>query len=285
MVVYPGFEKMHQFQGRVVLLLMVFGYAGLYILNILLPLDWSFPFHYSNLTSRIWSWTELLLGAGALIILAETRFATEKREIITGLILGTISGTSHYFMNNSLTDGVLTGILVLVCYTSAVLLIRKRSGKSIMTFQQSPLSITSLIFFGIIISVPFATLNLAYFYFTSGLEPFTSIISASFLACNPALSEEIIFRLFPLILVFSLLRTESSERLVCFTAVCIGVIPHSLNHLPDLFVSNPGAAICMAILTSVFFGLPMCLLQLYKGLPSACGFHWFVDMTRFFFGY
>ena len=285
MVVYPGFEKMHQYQGRVVLLLMIFGYAGLYILNILLPLDWSFPFQYSNLTSRIWSWTELLLGAGAFIILAQTRFAIEKREFFTGLILGTISGTSHYSMNNSLTDGILTGILVLVCYTSAVLLIHTRSGKSIVTFQQSPQDITWLILLGIIISVPFAILNLTYFYFTSGLQPFSHVISAFFLACNPALSEEIIFRLFPLILVFSLLRTESSERWVYLTAVCIGVIPHSMNHLPDLFLSNPGVAIGMAILTSVFFGLPLFLLQLYKGLPSACGFHWFVDMSRFLFGY
>ncbi|PWR70871.1 hypothetical protein DK846_12835 [Methanospirillum lacunae] len=264
---------------------MVFGYAGLYILNILLPLDWSFPFQYSNLTSRIWSLTELLLGIGAFIILAQSRFAIKNREFFTGLFLGTISGTSHYFMNDSLTDGVLTGILVLVCYTSAVLLIRTRSGKSIETFQQPPRSIAWLILFGIIISVPFATLNLTYFYFTSGLQPFSHVISAFILACNPALSEEIIFRLFPLILVFSLLRAKSSERWVCLTVVCIGVIPHSLNHLPDLFVSNPGMAISMAILTSVFFGLPLCLLQLYKGLPSACGFHWFVDMTRFLFGY
>lgn len=285
MVVYPEFEKVHQYQGRVVLLFMVFGYTGLYNLNILLPLDWSFPFQYSNLTSRIWSWTELILGAGAFFFLTQARFAIGKREFFTGLILGLISGTSHFSMNNSLIDGILTGILVMVCYSSAVLLIKTKSEKTIVTFEQSTSRIAGLILFGIIISVPFAILNLAYFYFTSGLHPFTPVISAFFLAYNPALSEEIIFRLFPVILVFSILRGECSERWIYLSAICIGVIPHSLNHLPDLFMMNSGAAISMGILTSVLFGLPMCLLQLHKGLPSACGFHWFVDMTRFLFGY
>jgi len=155
----------------------------------------------------------------------------------------------------------------------------------IITFQESPSTITRLILFGIIISIPFASLNLVYFYLNTGLQPFIGGIYAGILACNPAISEEIIFRLFPVILVITLLRHECSERTALVAAVCIGVIPHSLNHLPDLFITNPVAAMSMCILTSLLFGLPLCLLQLYKGLPSACGFHWFVDMTRFLFGY
>ena len=285
MVFYPDISSLYQYRGRIVLLLMILGYTGLYILNILLPLDLCVPFQYSNLTSRIWSWTELILGVMALFILGVNRHIVSKKEFCTGAILGIISGISHYLMNQSLTDGVLTAILVLICYTSAALLIRSRSERRIITFLESPSTIVWLILFGILISIPFASLNLAYFYLTTGLQPFTGGISAGILASNPALSEEIIFRLFPVILVITLLKYECSERSALVAAVCVGVIPHSLNHLPDLFVTNPVAAMSMWILTSVLFGLPLCLLQLYKGLPSACGFHWFVDMTRFLFGY
>jgi len=264
---------------------MMLGYAGFYILNILLPLDLCFPFQFSNLTSRIWSWTELILGIVALYILAINRERVSRDEFCIGTILGVISGTSHYLMNQSLTDGFLTAILVMICYSSALLLIRSETGKTIITFQESPQTIGRLILLGIIISIPFAMLNLAYFYLNTGLQPFTGAIYAGILACNPAISEEIIFRLFPVILVIILLRHECSERTALGAAVCIGVIPHSLNHLPDLFITNPVAAMSMWILTSLLFGLPLCLLQLYKGLPSACGFHWFVDMTRFLFGY
>nr|WP_319539052.1 hypothetical protein [uncultured Methanospirillum sp.] len=285
MVFYPDISSLYQYRGRIVLLLMILGYTGLYILNILLPQDLCFPFQFSNLTSRIWSWTELVLGMLALIILAVNRHAVSKNEVCTGIILGIISGTSHYLMNQSLTNGFLTAILVVVCYSSALLLIRSRSERTIISFQESPGTIAWLILFGIIISIPFASLNLAFFYLNTGLQPFTGGISAGILACNPALSEEIIFRLFPVILVITLLRSECSERVALVAAVCIGVIPHSLNHLPDLFITNPVAAMSMWVLTSLLFGLPLCLLQLYKGLPSACGFHWFVDMTRFLFGY
>ena len=285
MVFYPEPSSLYQYKGRFVLLLMVLGYAGLYILNILLPQDLCFPFQFSNLTSRIWSWTELVLGMLALFILVINRESVSRNEFCTGMILGVISGTSHYLMNQSLTDGVLTTILVVICYSSALLLIRSEAGRSIITFQESFQTIGRLILLGIIISIPFAVLNLAFFYLNTGLQSFTWVIQAGILACNPAISEEIIFRLFPVILVMTLLRNECSERTILGAAVCIGVIPHSLNHLPDLFVTDPVAAMSMWILTSLLFGLPLCLLQLYKGLPSACGFHWFVDMTRFLCGY
>ncbi len=285
MVFYPDLSSLYQYRGRIVLLLIMLGYAGLYILNILMPLDLCFPFQFSNLTSRIWSWTELILGIVALYILVINRETVSRDEFCIGIILGLISGTSHYLMNQSLTDGFLTAILVMICYSSALLLIRSGTGRTIITFQESPQTIGRLILLGIIISIPFAILNLAYFYLNTGLQPFTGVIYAGILACNPAISEEIIFRLFPVILVITLLRHECSERTALGAAVCIGVIPHSLNHLPDLLITNPVAAMSIWILTSLLFGLPLCLIQLYKGLPSACGFHWFVDMTRFLFGY
>lgn len=285
MNIYPDFRKSYHHQGWIMLLLLFFGYIILYIINIMLPLEVSFPFQYPNLTSRIWSWTELLLGTGAILILILNRTGYSNNAFFRGIILGIISGTSHYAMNQSLTDGILTGILVLVCYLSALTMYQSGFKVSYLSFQESPEKIARLIFYGILVSIPFAGINLAYFYLNNGLESSPGLINAAFLACNPAISEEIIFRFFPVMLTLALLRNEPSEKLTLSAAICIGVIPHSLNHLPDLFISNPVGALIMCILTSLLFGLPMCLLQLFKGLPSACGFHWFVDMTRFLFGY
>jgi hypothetical protein len=281
----PEFPNLNRYSGWAIFSLILIGYVILYIINIFLPLDFSFPFEYQNLTSRIWSWTELLLGVGAIMNLFINRAGFSTSGLIRGIILGIISGASHYGMNQSLTDGILTGLLVLVCYVSALTIFRTGHGVPVISFQESPVYILRLILFGIIISVPFACINLGYFYLNQGLLLSPGIIDAIFLACNPAISEEIIFRFFPVILTFALLRNESSDRRTLCAVIFIGVVPHSLNHLPELFVTNPIGAVIMCILTSLLFGLLMCLLQLYKGLPSACGFHWFVDMTRFLAGY
>jgi hypothetical protein len=285
MVFYKEILNFHRYQGWPIILVLVTGYAILYILNLLLPLEISFPFQYPNLTSRIWSWTELLLGVMAILVIILNRSLFASDAFIRGSVLGVISGTSHYGMNQSLTDGLLTGILVLLCYTSALTMYHSGNRWHIFSFQESHEKIARLILYGIIISIPFACINLAYFYLNNGLQLSPGMVNAAILACNPAISEEIIFRFFPVILTLGLLRKMTSDRLAMAAAICVGVIPHSLNHLPDLFLIDPVGAMIMGIMTSLLFGLPMCLLQFYKGLPSACGFHWFVDMTRFMFGY
>jgi hypothetical protein len=67
--------------------------------------------------------------------------------------------------------------------------------------------------------------------------------------------------------------------------VALAVIPHSLLHLPDLFLENPGMALGLLAATSLLFGLPMAILQIRKNLESAIAFHWFIDFVRFLFGY
>jgi membrane protease YdiL (CAAX protease family) len=62
-------------------------------------------------------------------------------------------------------------------------------------------------------------------------------------------------------------------------------VPHSLNHLPDLFLQNPWMGLFMLIATSLLFGLPMALLQLKRNLETAIAFHWFIDFMRFLFGF
>ena len=68
-------------------------------------------------------------------------------------------------------------------------------------------------------------------------------------------------------------------------AIAMAVIPHSLLHLPDLFLDNPLMAAAMLVVTSLLFGLPMALLQVKRSFETAVIFHWLIDFIRFWFGY
>ena len=83
----------------------------------------------------------------------------------------------------------------------------------------------------------------------------------------------------------ALLKDSPHRRWVWATAIALAVIPHSLLHLPDLFLQNPMMGIGMLVATSLLFGLPMALLQVKRSFESAVAFHWFIDLARFVFGY
>lgn len=84
---------------------------------------------------------------------------------------------------------------------------------------------------------------------------------------------------------FYLLRSSSSPRLVTLAALILAVVPHSLNHLPELFLENPLMGLVMLVATSLLFGLPMAVLQIKKNLETAIAFHWLIDFARFLFGF
>jgi membrane protease YdiL (CAAX protease family) len=112
-----------------------------------------------------------------------------------------------------------------------------------------------------------------------------NVFYSAFEALRPAIYEEIVFRFFVLALCFYLLRSSRSPRLVSLVALVLAVVPHSLNHLPDLFLENPMMGLAMLVATSLLFGLPMAVLQIKKNLESAIAFHWLIDFARFLFGF
>jgi len=62
-------------------------------------------------------------------------------------------------------------------------------------------------------------------------------------------------------------------------------VPHSLNHLPDVFLHDPVTGFVLLTATSLLFGLPMALLQIKRSLETSIAFHWFINFTRFLFGF
>jgi hypothetical protein len=138
---------------------------------------------------------------------------------------------------------------------------------------------------GIAAAVPLAIVNNLFFYLTSGTVRFRGALQSAFRALYPAISEEILFRFFVLALCLSLLRNVRSPRLALSAAVVLAVVPHSLNHLPDLFLENAAMGFAMLVATSLLFGLPMALLQIKRDLETAIAFHWLIDFVRFLFGF
>ncbi len=253
-------------------------YAALYTTNYLLPVE------NINLTSRIWNWSQTALTLTAIVVILLSWRRLTFRPVLIGLILGLVSAISHWQHDPYIFWCAQEGLGVLFCFTAGVLLFKNRT-VTVNAFD-TPLS-TKLknAGIGILFALPLTILNNLYFYLNSGNVQFKSLFISALEALSPAIHEEIIFRYFILALVLFLLRYSLPDRRVMALAVFLAVVPHSLNHLPELFQQNPVMGLVMLAVTSLLFGLPMALLQIKKDLGSAIAFHWFIDFARFFFGF
>ena len=272
--------------GWIAVALIALVYALLFALNLLLPLGKGLLYYYSNYTSRIWAWTEYALGAAALVVLLRQWRAVRVRSVLLAVVLAALSTAGRYARNRSVSDVADEMIILILTFLAGVVLFANLQERRVAAFQGAPWDVLRSIGWGIVLSVPLAVVNNLYFYLTSGSTfEFTNVFQSGLRALNPAISEEVIFRFFVMGLTLSLLRGTAHKKLAVGVAVVLGVVPHSLNHLPDLFLINPASALFLLAATSVAFGLPMALIQLKRNLESAMGFHWFIDFARFLMGF
>jgi hypothetical protein len=252
----------------------------LYLTNIALPLHLT-P-SYQNYVSRIWIWTEALIALVALYYIARSR-VIEWKQIVVSLLLGLVC-FSVLFFDDEFQIGVQTGVIVAIVFYGGCRLFEWTDYKN----RSTGIGLASgmkYFLVGVVISIPLALLNVAYFYFTQESVQGGDFLFSAALALNPAISEEIIFRFFLLAYACRLLRGRVTERFFTVFAYILMVVPHSLIHLPDLFLESPLGALAMLLLTCVFFGLPMALLMKRKNVQAAIGLHWFIDFMRFSAGF
>ena len=254
-------------------------YAGLYASNL-----W-FPLSHGNYTMRIWNWSQLALAATALLVLILKRPSVKPRTFVTGLALGVISGLSLSVQNPSVWSNALQGGVVWISFMGGVALFQDLEPFRVIAFQPPLMRIGRSLLIGIAVGIPLATINNLFFSLTAGPVHFRGVFYSAFRALYPAVSEEIVFRFFVLALCLRLLKGSRSPRLALTVAVILAVVPHSLNHLPDLFLENASMGFAMLVATSLLFGLPMALLQIKRNLETAIAFHWFIDFMRFLFGF
>ncbi len=253
-------------------------YAALYTANYLLPVE------NINLTSRIWNWSQTALTLTAIVVILLRWKRLTFRPVGVGLSLGLVSAISHWQHDPYIFWRAQEGLGVLYCFTAGTLLFKDRV-VTVSEFDAPLFTQLKNAGLGILFALPLAVLNNLYFYLNSGTVQFKSLFVSALEALSPAIHEEIIFRFFILALVLYLLRYSLPDRRVMAVAVFLAVVPHSLNHLPELFLQNPVTGLVMLAVTCLLFGLPMALLQIKKDLGSAIAFHWFIDFARFFFGF
>jgi hypothetical protein len=149
-----------------------------------------------------------------------------------------------------------------------MLLFQGRSSPRVAAFAGTPAGVGRSLLAGIALAAPLAIINNLYFYMGSGTISFQNPLVSAWAALSPGIHEEIIFRFFVLALCLALLQSVTARRTALVVAVLLAVVPHSLNHLPDLLLENPVGGLILLIATSLLFGLPMALLQLRRDLES-----------------
>ena len=256
--------------------LLALGFAGLYVLNFLLPLN------RGSYTTRIWNWAEWSLAAGALAVLAFRWRSIRLRPALIGAGLSLLSGASRWAHAPSLSDGIVEGVAVWLTFVAGTILFAGLGNQGVRAFQDRLVRSLGI---GTLFALPLALVNNLYFYLQDGGPRFQNVLLSAFEALSPGIHEEAVYRYFVLAICLALLKDSPHRRWVWTTAIALAVIPHSLLHLPDLFLQNPAMGVVMLVATSLLFGLPMALLQVKRSFESAVAFHWFIDFARFVFGY
>jgi hypothetical protein len=254
-------------------------YAVLMAANYWLPLD------NSNYTSRLWNWSQAALSLGAVVTVVALKRLPGVRVMGVGLVLGTVSAAAHALHDPGLAWSLQEGFAVWVCFVAGALLFEQPGARTVRAFEQPPVRLGRSVLLGCLIAVPLAIINNLYFYLNAGTVEFENLFRSALAALSPAIHEEVIFRYFVLAVVFHLLGPGAARGPALVAALGLAVVPHSLNHLPDLFLENPAMGLAMLVATSLLFGLPMALLQVRRNLETAMAFHWFIDFARFWFGY
>lgn len=266
-------------QGYLGVAALALGYVTLYALNYWVPAG------NSNYTSRIWNWSQMVLMILAGLALILSRRHLRLRTVLMGLLLAALSTLSHGSRPSSILWSLQEGVAVWLCFSAGVVLFQENELVYIPALQPPLANLGTSILTGILLALPLAVINNLYFYLAAGGFRSQNLFISAFEALSPAIHEEIVFRFFLLALILHLLKYSTSHRLAMAIAIFLSVVPHSLNHLPDLLLENPLMGCALLAATSLLFGLPMALLQIRRNLETAMSFHWFIDFARFLFGF
>jgi hypothetical protein len=258
---------------------LALGYAGLVIANFWLPLS------QGSITFRLWDWTQLALTLVGLAVLILHRQLLKAGTIALGLGLVALNTLSYSLNDPSPAWMLQEGFSIWVCFSAGAVLFKQINAVKIAAFQLPLGRMGKNLAFGLLVAVPLAVVNNLYFYASQGGYSLQNVFYSAFEALRPAIHEEIVFRFFIMALCFYLLRSSAKPRLVVLVTLALAVVPHSFNHLPDLFLENPLMGVAMLLATSLLFGLPMAVLQIKKSLEAAIAFHWLIDFARFLFGF
>ena len=262
--------------------MMAVVYFLLFAINLLLPLQT----YQISFVMRLWGWMQYVLMLAAGLVWLRNKKKIRLKVILIGLILTLLCGLTNFVQGINPLQSIISSALVFFCFVSGDLLFQNMAEKRVVhAFSSSPGLIGKSLLVGALLALPLAGLNNLYFYLNSSGISMQNVFVSAVEALRPGIAEEVIYRYFILALCFSFMGSKEPTHWQMVMAVFLAVVPHSLNHLPDLFLRNVWMGFVMLLLTSLLFGLPMALLQIKRDLESAIAFHWVIDFLRFLFGF
>lgn len=267
--------------------LLFTAFLGLYIANFFLPFSQLYPFAeidpLAAYDTRSWNWTVFALFIMAIYFILKYR-KFHRKYLLFALLLGLSSGIGKFIWLAGNPLLFLKDLVEIATIFYSGCLIYEVVPPLRDKINLPYIKIIKSFGFGVVLALPFAILNAFYFSLSApiNLSNFFLIFIQAF---QPALAEEIPFRFFLLGILYYFLKGKVSDIFFTFFSYFMLVVPHSLIHLPSLFIEAPTNALVMLLITSLIFGLPMAILMVKKNLATAVGFHWLIDFLRFFLGF
>ncbi|MBN1216389.1 MAG: hypothetical protein JXA99_13225 [Candidatus Lokiarchaeota archaeon] len=173
-----------------------------------------------------------------------------------------------------------------LCFLASILLLKKKIGVRISSYQMKSKQLTMSIIYGIIISIPFAILNIFFLNISTEKiielkDPFYSLLAA----IHPALYEEIVYRLLLINVSIYILYQRVTKKEMFFVILIIGTIPHAFLHVISTISIDPIFSLIKVITLFLFFGIIRVVFLWYRDIEMSMGFHWFMDVLRFIVGF
>jgi hypothetical protein len=272
-----------------ILLLLSAGVLFVFTLRTMLAVSGSPP--------RLFEIFEVLTLAGSLAVLAAGWRTLERSDWLVGVGVGVFlalelqvsSLFSPYPYLDLITDlrllGLLRGLSAGVACLGGLVIMRWGGPVQVRLARGEWRRALGGLAFGAAVGLPMAVLNLYANSWTQG-RPFAwqSPLAAGLDALQPALFEEVVYRLALLGLFWLALRRTWPGRASAWLAGGLAMLVHTFSHLGDLFVTQPLLALGMGTVMALLWGLPALILALRRDLESAIGFHWIQDAVRFMGG-
>ncbi|HPH98268.1 MAG TPA: hypothetical protein PKW33_19675 [Anaerolineaceae bacterium] len=247
---------------------------------------------------RTFEWFETLTVLGSLAALALGFRRLTWRDgavaLAGGLLIGgqmplaTLFSPYPFFgaVNDPLLYGLVRGLYTMAALLGGLVILRSAGPVQVRLANGEWRKALKSLGFGLLVGVPLAVLNMFANQFTQG-RPFDwqSPWAAALDALQPAVYEDVVFRLAFLGLLWWVLRPGWGASKAALWAGLLATLVHGYAHMDDLFLSQPLAALGMGAVMALIWGAPMTLLATRRDLESSIAFHWIQDALRFWAGF
>lgn len=277
-------EKTLQNRKSIAVSLLILGaFVLLYTISYLLPLTGVYWIETYN--DRMNVWIRAIMAIGALVyILMKRRFSKKALFFAlscTGLYLLSLLPYCLYLW--WIKVGEMCLVLFLVGYASFLLFEEKLTENE--TARLSVGGILRAFGIGALIGVPFAVGNVLFFVISDGGAGISLQWGALVEALEPAVCEELLYRmfLFGLCMQFTGGKVVSKLQGICVCTVM--VLPWAYLHYVDGIRYDFAYSVIMILVIGIIFGVPYYFMLHKKNIYTCIGFHWVTDFLRFFLGY